>query len=229
VTAAHVPLVLEAVECLEAELLRIHHATRAIAAWPTDSAAEIASIRAAIRRACDVTRGITNNLLASSEGAASDALRASSLRARGIVLAVELSALEHGARGLAGSPPNSRFADVSEFKEYLVGEISRINAHWLTESRHFYVQHGASVRELLDHTEAAYAALGREPNVAGFLAWAVDRESYALRCASRVLATLLEVSLPSEVTDDEPTRIEVPGIPSLLARLESRSASKEEE
>ena len=228
-TSAYVPLVLEAVECLEAELLRIHHATRAIAAWPTDSAAEIASIRAAIRRACDVTRGITNNVLASSEGAAADALRASSLRARGIVLAVELSALEHGARGLIGSPPNSRFADVWELKAHLLGEVGRINAQWLIDSRQFPVHDGAKVRELLDRTEAAYAALGRDPNVAGFLAWAIGRESYVLRCSCRVLAVLLDVVLPGDDADDEPTRIEVPGLPSLRARLESRRGSKEDE
>jgi hypothetical protein len=229
VTSAHVPLVLEAVECLEAELLRIHHATRAIAAWPTDSASELTSIRAAIRRACDVTRGITNNVLASSEGAASNALRASSLRARGIVLAVELAALEDGARGLVGSPPHSRFSDVWELKDYLLGEISRINAQWLTESRHFHTHDGPGVRELLDRTEAAYAALGRDPNVAGFLAWAVGRESYALRCASRVLAVLLYVAVPNDEAGDESTSIEVPALPSLRARLASRPAANEEE
>jgi hypothetical protein len=226
-TAVLVPLVLEAVERLEGELLRIHHNVRGIAAWPTNSAAEITSIRAAIRRAYEVTRAVRHQVLNRGAIAPSNALRASSLRARGIVLAVELSELERGARGLEGSPPASRFADVLGFKDYLLGEIGRINAQWIADTRRVANDGGVAERAILDRAEAAYASLGQDPNVAGFLVWAIGRESYALRGASRVLAALLDVRVPND-PDDEPTTIEVTSLPTLLARAASRGSSTDE-
>ena len=71
------------VEQLQAELVRIHHNVRAVAAWPHNSDAEIASIRACLRRASAVTRGIQDHVLELGGDSEADALRASSLRSRG--------------------------------------------------------------------------------------------------------------------------------------------------
>jgi hypothetical protein len=220
--SVYVPLVLEAVERLEAEILRIHHNVRAIAAWPTDSAAEITSIRAAIRRACESIRGIQNQVLVRTDVPPSDALRASSLRARAIVLSVQLSEMERAARGLAGSPMAGRFPDVWAFKDYLLGEIGRINAQWITESKRAGNAGTPFDGAILERAEAAYRSLGQDQDVAIFVAWALSSESYALREASRVIAALLGIGLASEA-DVEPTRIEVPSLPTLLAHAGSRT------
>jgi hypothetical protein len=220
--SVYVPLVLEAVERLHAELLRIHHNVRAIAAWPTDSAAEIRSIRASIRRAHDVIRGIECHVLVRTDSTPSNALRASSLRARGIVLAVELSELERAAHGLAGPPSSSRFPDVWAFKDHLLGEIGRINAQWIAESKREATAETPIERAILDRAEAAYASLGQDTDVETFLTWAVGSESHALREASRVIAALLSVDVPAE-EDEEPTRIEVPSLPALVRAANRRS------
>jgi hypothetical protein len=224
--SAYVPLVLEAVERLEAEILRIHHNVRAIAAWPTNSAAEITSIRAAIRRAREVTRGIKHHVLVRADLTPSDALRASSLRARGIVLAVELSELERGARGLVGSPQDNRFPDVWAFKDHLLTEIGRINAHWNAESKRESTP-TANERAILDRAAAAYAALGQDPDIAAFLAWAIGRESYALREASRVIAALLDAPVSGD-PDEEPTSIEVPSLPTLRLHASDQTPPSKE-
>jgi hypothetical protein len=226
--SVYIPLVLEAVERLERELLRIHHNVRGVAAWPTNSAEEIKSIRASIRRAYEVTRAVRHQVLARSDINPPNALRASSLRARGIVLAVELSELERSARGFAASPPAGGFPDVCAFKDHLLGEIGRINAQWIIDAKQTGLEGGAAERAILERAEAAYASLGQDPNVAGFVAWGVGSESFGLRAASRVLAALLDVRIPAD-DEEEPTSIEVPSLPSLLARAASRGTSKGEQ
>jgi hypothetical protein len=213
-TSVYVPLVLEAVEQLQAELLRIHHNVRAVAVWPQSSEAEIASIRACLRRASAVMRGIRDHVLELGGDSEADALRASSLRSRGIVLAIQLSELEQAARGLYEAAPSRRFPDVFAFKDYLLGEVGRINASWIAETKHGDPRDLASERETLARAEAAYIALGREPEVAEFLAWGIHRQSFAVRSVCRVLAALLEVPRPASRVDGQLSD-DIPTLPSL--------------
>jgi hypothetical protein len=209
----YVPLVLEAIEQLEGELVRVHHNVRGIAAWPASSSVEIASIRASIRRARGVTWGLRGHTLALGENDDSDTIRASSLRARAIVMAIHLSEMERLGRGLA-EHPIGRFPDVDAFKDHLLGEVGRINATWMSEAKQA-ISHGASdERDTLARTEAAYAALGRQRDVAEILAWGAARPSLAFSTACRVLALMLDASQPASETGPR-TDGEVPTLPSL--------------
>jgi hypothetical protein len=224
-TSVYVPLVLEAVEQLQAELVRIHHNVRAVAAWPQSSEAEIASIRACLRRASAVTRGIQDHVLELGGDGEADALRASSLRSRGIVIAIQLSELERAARGLYEDPPSRRFPDAFAFKDFVLGEVGRINASWIAEAKQDEASDLARERDLLARAEAAYAALGRDPDVAEFLAWGIHRQSFVFRSVCRVLAALLGVPRPANRADGQSSE-DVPTLPSLPRHMATGNTNR---
>jgi hypothetical protein len=135
---------------------------------------------------------------------------------------IHLSEMERLGRGLA-EHPIGRFADVDAFKDHLLGEVGRINATWISEAKQA-ISHGVSdERDTLVRTEAAYAALGRERDVADFLAWGAARPSLAFSTACRVLALTLDASQPASETGQRPDG-EVPTLPSLGQKSASASS-----
>jgi hypothetical protein len=117
----------------------------------------VASIRASIRRSYDVTRGIKHNVLDQWD-TTSDVLRSESLRARGIVLSIQVSEMERAVRGLGATPATAPFPDVLAFKDYLLEQIGRINAGWTNDLRRTEAGRESAI---IARAEAAYAARKR--------------------------------------------------------------------
>ena len=136
-----------------------------------------------------------------------------------MVLAIELSELERAARVVGGPIPHSRFHGVDEFRDFVLGEVGRINASWISEAR----QAAADEAAILSRAEAAYTALGRDHDVSQFLGWGIVHDSFAFRLACRVLAALLD----SQAAGAEPATIEVPSLPALSRRASNANRAEE--
>jgi hypothetical protein len=202
-------LVLEAAEQLDAELRRLHHGLRDVAAWPRSSGQEVANMRAALRRAFGTVRAICEYVIECSEVETSG-MRASALRARGVVLAIELSELKRMECGATGSGwPSHRFADVEMFREYLLGEVGRINSRWIASQK----QAIANELEIVEGGETAYVALGCDPDVAEVLAWGWSVAPQAMRRPWRIIASLLGVVCSRQAV----TAVELPALTRRLA------------
>ncbi len=146
-------------------------------------------MRAALRRAFGTVRAICEYVIESCEVETSG-MRASALRARGVVLAIELSELKRMECGSAESGwPSHRFADAEMFREYLLGEVGRINARWIASHK----QAIANELEIVEGGESAYVALGCDPAVAEVLAWGWSVAPQAMRRPWRIIASLLGV------------------------------------
>ena len=186
----YVPLVLEAAERLDAELLRIHHGLRDAVAWSAFDSDDAARIRASLRRAFEVTREIRQHVLDPDRDCRSVAIRASALRARCILVAIQTSVLECAGRDIS-IPAIGRFADVAALREHVLEQVGLVNARWLAAELQMQTHDDASLARILDNAEAALAELGRDPDVHRFLDWGASHERSMFATACRMLAMLM--------------------------------------
>ena len=198
-----VPLLLEAVEQLNTELLRIHHCVREVAVRSCGTEAEIASVRGSLRRAFSATRAIHDCAMIEDEIPGD--LRVSSLRARAVVVALRCADLGRVSRGLVNYIPIGQFVTVDAFTDHVLDQIGRINATWSIEVGEAAASHLWSPRESLMRAEAAYADIGRNPDVQRFLQWAIAHGPIGVSEASVEIARVLEVATPTRAKDDVDT------------------------
>jgi hypothetical protein len=184
--------VLEAAERLDAELLRIHHGLRDAVAWSAFDSDDAARIRASLRRAFEVTREIRQHVLDPDRDCRSVAIRASALRARCILVAIQTSVLECAGRDIS-IPAIGRFADVAALREHVLEQVGLVNARWLAAELQMQTHDDATLARILDNAEAALAELGRDPDVHRFLDWGASYELGVFATACRMLATLMGV------------------------------------
>jgi hypothetical protein len=184
--------VLEAAERLDAELLRIHHGLRDAVAWSAFDSDDAARIRASLRRAFEVTREIRQHVLDPDRDCRSVAIRASALRARCVLVAIQTSVLECAGRDVSRSAfPIARFHDVAAFRDHVLEHVGVVNARWLAADLQMTTHDDASLARILDTAETELAALGRDPDVETFLEWGASHELGVFATACRMLAMLM--------------------------------------
>src|SRR3569623_345437 len=121
-----VPLLLEAVEQLNTELLRVHHSVREVASHSPGSEATIVSMRGCIRRAFAAVRTVHDCAVIEDE--IPEDLRVASLRARAVVVALRCADLGRVARGLVNYIPNGRIITVHAITDHVLDQNGRITA-----------------------------------------------------------------------------------------------------
>lgn len=171
------PLLLEALGGVDAELARVHYALRELAAWPTHDPSDFARARAAIRRAfagVGTVRALTVEASDDSPG-----IRATALRARGIVVLLQLAELRHHDLGDALGPS---FATLDSFGERVLDCVSRANACWVGRP---------DDPSALTRAEQAFAAAGADPELANVLARGVLALNPPVRLIWSTLSALL--------------------------------------
>jgi hypothetical protein len=203
--------VLEALERVDAELRRIHATVRNFVAWPDAARDEAQNAFATLRRAFAITRETRAEVLDPERLAHSARVRESSLRARTVVLAMQLSELEHFANTAANLEPTAFAEDVTCFRAHVLRHVGVVNARWSLATRALATDDDEIVGRLLDVAEAEFLALGRDPATVRFLARGISHEHQVVAMACRVVAALLEV--PTEA-------LEVPVLPSLRPKRE---------
>jgi len=195
-----VPLLLEAVEQLDAELLRIHRGTCAVAASPGEHLATVTNLSRAVKRASRALRSVRENVLDSAAELTIDRFE-SAFRARTIVLQLQLQTLKQLEPQVAHRlwPASGRFQSVDDVREFLLDRIGRLNAHWAEDRRaHARDDERPGYRVLVAavaKAERALTAIGEDSDVISFLAVGASLTCEDFRTACRVIAALLDVQL----------------------------------
>lgn len=175
------PLLLEALGSVDAELARVHYALREFAAWPASDSPDIVRARAAIRRAFMTVRAMREALVAPAF--ASVEARASSLRARSIVIQLQLAQLR-GVNSIAFAM--TEFGTLEAFASYVLAAIGRANTVWVGHP---------NKEAVLSAAEDMYADVGREPRIRQVLARGLVSSDLHTRLTCATLAALLDASL----------------------------------
>lgn len=190
-----VALVLEAAELLDSELMNIHYRLRDLAAWPREC--DVASIRVSLRAVLLLTRGLRDQALAARLNTGSTELRAASLRARGVVVALQVSVLERAIEtstcGVEATAVTK--AAFARFSERLLGYVGRINASWILEANRLPRAARADFDSVLDRAEEGYSALGRDEELVAVITRGCADRPGVVSSACRVLAAILEIPL----------------------------------
>lgn len=189
------PLLLEALGSLDAELARIHYALRDLAAWPSTDSPDLARARAAIRRAFAGLRNMRGLLVQPSDD--SYECRASALRARGIVVMLQL--VELGGHDL-GDALDASFATLEAFTAHVLAGVGRANTLWIGRPGDLTA---------LVRAERAFAEIAADPGVASVIARGVIARSPLTRVTWMTLRALLDEH------GDANGRLRVPTLPPL--------------
>lgn len=196
------PLLLEALGSVDAELARVHYALRDLAAWPTYDSPDLARARAAIRRAFSGLRTVREWLVEAGDD--SPEVRACALRARGIVVVLQLAELRHHDLGAA---VGASFATLDSFAEHVLACVGRANTCWVGRTND---------PSALTRAEQAFAAIAADPEVANVLARGLLATNPQVRLIWATLAALLDAR-----GGDTAPRIRVPTLPPLSRRMPS--------
>jgi hypothetical protein len=186
----NLPLLLEALGSVDAELARIHYAVRDFAAWPAPESPDLLRTRAAIRRAFAALRAMRALLVVQTDRSVET--RASALRARGVVVSLQLVELRHAD---VGNLLAAAGTSVEAFAAYVLAQIGRANALWVGRS---------DDEDALERAERAFDRVGRDPLVASVLAHGSASRDAHVRATCATLGALLglraelrPVSVPS--------------------------------
>lgn len=190
------PLLLEALGGLDAELARIHYALRDLAAWPSPDSPDLARARAAIRRTFAGLRNMRSLLVQPNDD--SYDTRASALRARGIVVLLQLAEL--GGHDL-GDALGTSFATLEAFTAHVLAGVGRANAVWVGRNGDL----SALVR-----AEQVFGEIAVDPEVASVIARGRLAKNPHVRLTWTTLGALLD-----EHRNADAARIRVPELPAL--------------
>jgi hypothetical protein len=171
------PLLLEALGSLDAELARIHYAVRDLAAWPAAESPDVFRARAAIRRAFAAVRTMRGLMVMPTEHSVET--RAFALRARGIVISLQLVELRHAdVREIVAAAGTS----LEGFVAYVMAQIGRANMLWVGRP---------DDEDALARAERAFDLVGRDPLVSAVLAHGRASRDGHVRATCATLAALL--------------------------------------
>ena len=179
-TDVRLPLVLEALGSVDAELARIHYALRDLAAWPSAESPALPRAREAVRRGFACLRTIQDLLVHPPRDSYDE--RASSLRARSVVVVLQLTQLRGYERP---DVVGTSFATVDAFADHVLQAIGRANAQW--------VRHGADVNALL-RAERAFGEVGHDPRVASALQHGASSRDPHVRRTFAALVALFDLA-----------------------------------
>ena len=202
VAASDLPLVLEAVGNLDQELERLTRHASALGASLTahDQRAAASKLYKAITRATYAARSIRNSVLDSATELTIDRF-ASAFRARTVVIQIQLKVLAHVEPQIAHRlwPSPGRFTSVAEVGAFLLEGLGRANAQWHDGRRAIHADEGGAAHNLLlvaaASAERCVIELGRDTDLALFLAAGASLTCDEFRTPCRVLAALLDVPL----------------------------------
>lgn len=195
------PLVLEAVEALGAELARLTQ--QATSLGGVLSARERAATVTKLRRAqASVNRALAavrDSVLESADELSIERFE-SAFRARSIVLQLQLQRLKQIEPQVAHRlwPASGRFKSVDDVSAFVLDRIGRLNAAWSEERRGVRQNHSPDSPTLIAavaRAEHALIAIGKDSDVASFLAVGASLTCEEFRTPCRVIAALLAVAL----------------------------------
>jgi len=191
----NLPLLLEALGSVDAELARIHYALRDLAAWPASDSPDLARARVAIQRGFAGVRSMRALLVQRGDDYYES--RASSLRARAIVVLLQLVELRgHDVGDVLGRS----FASLEAFIAHVLAEVGRANTRW--------IGHSGDASALL-RAEQAFAEIGHDPSVASVLARAALSKNPQVRLTCATLGALLGSTVEltvSSMSSSSPSR-----------------------
>ena len=201
VAASDLPLVLEAVGNLDQELDRVTRHATALGASLTahDQRAAASKLYKAITRATYAARSIRNSVLDSATELTIDRFE-SAFRARTVVIQIQLKVLAHVEPQIAHRlwPSPGRFTSVAEVGAFLLEGIGRANAEWHDGRRAIHADEGGAAHSALlvaASAERCVIELGRDADLALFLAAGASLTCVVFRTSCRVIAALLDVPL----------------------------------
>lgn len=201
-SAVLMPLLLEALGSVDTELARVTYALRDLAAWPAYDSPDLGRARAAIRRAFAGLRTVRSWLVEAGDD--SPEIRACALRARGIVVLLQLAELRHHDLGDA---LGASFTSLDAFAEHVLACVGRANTCW--------VGHADDPTALI-RAEQSFAEIATDPAVANVLARGALATNPHVRLTWATLGALLDA--PGGGTE---SRTRVPTLPSLVRQTPS--------
>jgi hypothetical protein len=210
-TSHHLALVLEAVGQLERELELVRGYADARSYALGDPLADIRRVLACATG----TVGILRDRLLSSELSLEG--QAAGLRARSTTILMQLVELVRAEPEVASRlwPALGRFQSVRDVSAYLVDRLTKIDTTWWTDYR--AIGRERSTRAEIRRREyqrafvladEAITSIGRDADLACFLAAGAAVSSRSFSTACRVLAALLDVPLASRTTDSDRAEIQ---------------------
>jgi hypothetical protein len=190
-------LLIEAVDELDRELTRIIQRNSASAT----PAATIVSLRRALHRVHRASENLLDRVLDSATELTADRFE-SAYRARTVALQIQFQALEHFEAEVAGQlwpAPGGRFQSLAQVRAHVFEGIGRANDRWFTE-RGLIAEVDPSLRHralinAVAKAERELLRLGKDDDLACFLAAGAALSSPGFRRSCRIVAALLSVPL----------------------------------
>lgn len=177
-----IPLLLEALGSIYTELARMNYAVRDLAAWPSPDSPDLARIRKAMRRGFAHVRQMQHLVVLLDDDDTSWEGRAASLRARGIVVLLQLAGLRgHDLGELLGSS----FVSLEALTTFMIAEVGRANTYWVGRPANL---------DALARAERAFADIGRVPAMEALLVRGESSRDPHIRLTCATLGALLSAA-----------------------------------